>query len=69
MPKYVPTPQKHTLSTKGGIFGLLYFKAAFLLFGVIWAKVVDYRIQKVLIKTTFEIIQKIAKSDIISKNT
>jgi len=54
----MPTPQKHTISTKGGIFGLLYFKAAFLLFGIIWAKVVDYRIQKVLIKTTFEIIQK-----------
>ena len=57
MPKYVPTPQKHTLSTKGGIFGLLYFKAEFLLFGIIWAKVVDNRIKFVLIKTTFEIIQ------------
>jgi len=29
MQKYIPTLQQHTLSTKGGIFGFLFFKPCF----------------------------------------
>ncbi len=45
MPKYMPTPQQHTLSTKGGIFGLLFLKAALLLFDIIQVKTVGNRIK------------------------